>query len=936
MVFIFEFFILLSFNITNKSYHNMKNYYVLIFALLIALSANAQTNISATKNDTANYPYWVEMMQDPNANFKATQSAYNKYFENRTHTKGDGHKVFKRWEHFYQSRLDETGKVQAPDLVMNEYKSMLKNSAMYSPSGQWTELGPISMPSNSTGQPNGLGRINALAFHPTNNNIIWAGAPSGGLWKTTDGGSTWSSNTDNLPTLGISAILIDPSNTNTMYIGTGDRDAGDAPGLGVMKSIDGGQSWSSANTTMGNVTVNMAIQGTDETFMLDLVDAQSSRFFILIEKKISSTYQLFFAGEIATDLLEVEDFGYPYLLTLTAFDGLSALQGVDYGAQINTVQTVLTYLSNILEKLSIYDFLNNHVITTSIQWYDSKMFPGAAPAASLDPVAVSRLLNNAFMFENDFNTLVSKSCWEVLENICYLFGARCFFDQGVFYFVNWNERSHTMKYRYYTKALTATSGTVNIGISTPNRVDGAFTFLPVIRAAEITYLHKQSVYQNNLLPVQNKYEGLLNVGSIQGGSGERLIFSGTINVEMVSNVIGYSHYWEFNIRINVGSHYLTNKNGPMQWSTTSTDKYKITSDIYYLEASGYYESIPVGFTTPPIPVGGTLYFQMVFSGIKNINGSSFTPPGGYNFSYSCEAFNLRLLVEGSLDAGEITYYDENTDATSIANRVDVSLPDTYLGDGPLLYSIGRIFVYNATTSTWENAAGEWSVGGTGTEKLILELLLDEVITGQKKSIRVFRGSIFANNMSFRTQIAFGGFKYLCRSMSYDAFNARFSGEWVQQRLTEGGGSGGGIIVKPDPPTDTRGLLGQNISRITTETNKKKSAVKQFVQNDSTVADSETETELISSTGSGSNVFAADSLSVNENIRISANGRISHSGIVPDPNYFTIKIYLNAVEVASGVLAISDGITDAGFMIEINTVIRTIGATGTASQVCGRQ
>ena len=47
--------------------------------------------------------------------------------------------------------------------------------------------------------------------------------PGGGLWKTTDdGGLSWSTNTDNLPVLGVSDILIDPTNTDIMYIATGD------------------------------------------------------------------------------------------------------------------------------------------------------------------------------------------------------------------------------------------------------------------------------------------------------------------------------------------------------------------------------------------------------------------------------------------------------------------------------------------------------------------------------------------------------------------------------------------------------------------------------------------------------------------------------------------------------------------------------------------
>src|SRR5690606_31659233 len=128
-----------------------------------------------------------------------------------------------------------------------------------SQNGAWIEIGPIAKPDNGTGQPNGNGRLNTICFHPTLANTMWVGAPAGGLWKTTDGGLTWSSNTDELATLGVSSILIDPTNANVMYIGTGDRDAGDAPGLGVYKSTNGGTTWTQTNSGMGNRTVGAMV-----------------------------------------------------------------------------------------------------------------------------------------------------------------------------------------------------------------------------------------------------------------------------------------------------------------------------------------------------------------------------------------------------------------------------------------------------------------------------------------------------------------------------------------------------------------------------------------------------------------------------------------------------------------------------------------------------
>ena len=60
-----------------------------------------------------------------------------------------------------------------------------------------------------------------------------------------DSGLNWTSNTDLLPNLGVSDIAIDPSNSDIMFIATGDRDAGDTYSYGVMKSQDGGLSWDS-------------------------------------------------------------------------------------------------------------------------------------------------------------------------------------------------------------------------------------------------------------------------------------------------------------------------------------------------------------------------------------------------------------------------------------------------------------------------------------------------------------------------------------------------------------------------------------------------------------------------------------------------------------------------------------------------------------------
>ena len=230
-----------------------------LLVVLLFLLGKTETMVSQNvQNDTANYPYWVAMMQDPAANFFKTQRAFNIYWKDRKITKGCGWKVFKRWEYMMQSRINPDGSIPAPDATFNAYNSF--TSQVQSQTGNWISLGPSMIPVPGPAGYEGLGRLNTVAFHPTDPNKLYVGSPSGGFWLSSDGGQHWITTTDTMPTLGVSAIIVDYSNPNTILIGTGDRDAGDAPGMGVFKSADGGQSWAQSNTGMGNVTLGNMVQ----------------------------------------------------------------------------------------------------------------------------------------------------------------------------------------------------------------------------------------------------------------------------------------------------------------------------------------------------------------------------------------------------------------------------------------------------------------------------------------------------------------------------------------------------------------------------------------------------------------------------------------------------------------------------------------------------
>ncbi|MFN4255840.1 MAG: WD40/YVTN/BNR-like repeat-containing protein, partial [Saprospiraceae bacterium] len=195
-------------------------------------------------NTLSAQPWMSSLHENEKPNFFQIQQDFREYWKDKDYKeKGKGFKPFKRWEWFWESRVNEDGTFPDRAVILNgmaEYNQLAQQTQGRGAAvANWTSLGPNS----STGGYAGIGRINCIAFHPSDANTFWVGSPGGGLWKTTNGGTSWTTNTGNLPVLGVSGIVVLPSNPNIMYIATGDGDAWDTYSVGVMKSTDGGNTW---------------------------------------------------------------------------------------------------------------------------------------------------------------------------------------------------------------------------------------------------------------------------------------------------------------------------------------------------------------------------------------------------------------------------------------------------------------------------------------------------------------------------------------------------------------------------------------------------------------------------------------------------------------------------------------------------------------------
>jgi len=221
--------------------------HILIIALFFIYSGNAIAQLSVSS----------ELQSDlaGKTGFKDVMATVTSYYTRKNYM-GDRKLLseFKKWNRWawYESRhLDSEGNFvnsNAKNLPLlnaldRQKKAELRVTAPESNTGVWASIGPYNV-------ANGIGRVDRLAFHPSNPNIMYAGATAGGLWMTNNDGFSWTPLNGYIPQLGVSGIVVDADNPNTLYVLSGDGDSYINGGLvyqrasiGVLKSTDGGNNW---------------------------------------------------------------------------------------------------------------------------------------------------------------------------------------------------------------------------------------------------------------------------------------------------------------------------------------------------------------------------------------------------------------------------------------------------------------------------------------------------------------------------------------------------------------------------------------------------------------------------------------------------------------------------------------------------------------------
>jgi hypothetical protein len=218
-----------------------------------------------------------------------------------------------RWRYFHDQRAFpfQTIPPQALQTAREDYLRRWPppplGSAPTIPGSVWGPIGPDNIPNFFI---QSAGRVATVAIHPTDSNTIYVGAAQGGVWKTTNGGASWTPLTDTQCSLAMGALAIDPVNPNIVYAGTGEENfASDSYyGCGVLKSTDGGTTWtqvgaSTFDTSTGGARISrLVIQSSTAGSTTTTTLLVASDFGVYRSTDSGSTWTQVLTGT-ATDIL---------------------------------------------------------------------------------------------------------------------------------------------------------------------------------------------------------------------------------------------------------------------------------------------------------------------------------------------------------------------------------------------------------------------------------------------------------------------------------------------------------------------------------------------------------------------------------------------------------------------------------------------------------
>lgn len=506
-----------------------------------------------------------------------------------------------------------------------------------------------------------------------------------------------------------------------------------------------------------------------DAFIDDLLTAPDEQFTIRI---LDSSDNLYWCGYILADQVRYQDDRHADTLAavqINAKDGLNRLKAIDYnddGTAYTGRVTFKDHLFNILDKTGLQGFWGDtdDYLHSIVRWYEDQDATAALTVNEMDRTFVDHL---AFIDYDDNANEVYTSCYDVLRNICTIWGARIYLSGGKWHFEQWNEYRNTgsiYQHRYYkdrSKPGTATTVDIEVDEGSNDFItasEGILGYLPSVRKVEIDFQHRDD---RNYLKGRTWDDSTPTLSIVLPAKDKRFRVSGTLRTRVlfgadtlplpdlvdlhepcisivgvtISTTIGGDTY-------SLGRDY-TVINGNFSGSTVDWDggPYRIGNPLQSLPQ---YVSQSVNFATPALPddISTISSFSIDVSYVATVraDGSSFAPadaPTSEEFTFTDIVLQV-VNADGSFPSQSnkaITVNPDNSDASEIIEK------EVLIGDGVAFLGSNGISI---EVSGEQEDTNQWTKGLTGSGVFIQRLLAAELLNQRRYPIKVFDGTFYAN------------------------------------------------------------------------------------------------------------------------------------------------------------------------------------------------
>lgn len=330
--------------------------------------------------------------------------------------------VIRRFEYFYSQRKFPFDKIPAHGRRIETLAQWQSRTAFASSANSpnsvtpWTSIGPAP---TISGGDNNSGRVTSVAVDPANSQVIYVGGAQGGVWKTTNGGTSWTPLTDTQCSLAIGALAIDPLNSNIIYAGTGELNFSSDSyyGCGILKSTNGGASW----TTLGSSIWDTNTGG-----------ATFSRIRVVPSATDVSSSSIVLAGT-NVGFYRSTDAGATWTVTLRVGHGDITDIVVDPSNRSNVYAAAATIIASGTN--GVYKSTDGGVTFTKLSGFPNSIIVGriALGNSAAAPSTVYAAVQNTDNYDSVafYKTTNGGTTWSTLAATGAICAPRCWYDLGL-------------------------------------------------------------------------------------------------------------------------------------------------------------------------------------------------------------------------------------------------------------------------------------------------------------------------------------------------------------------------------------------------------------------------------------------------------------------------------------------------------------------------